>query len=212
MVEKWFWLPDFASDMAIWEDDLEGIAPDADHSFISYEGMVPYMDHLFDMPGIADASVVVGWGLGAFLMLKNAEKRPKGQEWKLLSPYADYCSEQGNWTPENLSFIANQTVTAVDATLNALYEPIENEFGDWQDDWLKKAKSMSPDLMFQGLKYMAHNRIESPISGLDNVLVLYGKLDQAISPAMTLELKELLPGVVFKERPKAGHWPPMLLF
>ena len=71
---------------------------------------------------------------------------------------------------------------------------------------------MSPDLMFQGLKYMAHNRIESPISGLDNVLVLYGKLDQAISPAMTLELKELLPGVVFKERPKAGHWPPMLLF
>jgi hypothetical protein len=71
---------------------------------------------------------------------------------------------------------------------------------------------MSPELMFQGLEYMARNRIETPIAGLDNVQVLYGKLDQAISPAMTLELRDMLPGVEFKERPKAGHWPPMLLF
>ncbi len=212
MVEKWFWLPDFASDMGIWEDDLVGIAPDADHSFVSYESMVPYMDHLFDMPGIADASVVVGWGLGSFLMLKNVKNRPKGQDWKLLSPYADFCSEQGDWTPENLSFIAHQTLTAVDATLNALFEPIENEFGDWQEDWLKKAKKMKPELMCQGLEYMARNRIEHEIPSLKGVQVLFGRLDQAISPALTLELKDLLPGVEFKERPKAGHWPPMLLF
>jgi hypothetical protein len=36
-------------------------------------------------------------------------------------------------------------------------------------------------------------------------------MDQAIPPAQTLKLKEFLPGAEFKERPKAGHWPPMLL-
>jgi hypothetical protein len=37
-------------------------------------------------------------------------------------------------------------------------------------------------------------------------------LDKAILPAMTLALKDFLPQAEFKERPKAGHWPPMLLF
>ena len=40
MNEKWIWLPDFASDMGIWEDDLMGVAPDADHQFVTYEKMV----------------------------------------------------------------------------------------------------------------------------------------------------------------------------
>ena len=129
-----------------------------------------------------------------------------------MSPFADYCSDESEWTTENLSFIAHQTLTAVDATINAFYELIENELGDWQDDWFKKAKSMSPEALRLGLEYMARNRIDSRIDTGKNVQVLYGRMDQAIPPAMTLALKEFLPDAEFKERPKAGHWPPMLLF
>ena len=132
MNEKWTWLPDFASDMGIWEDDLIGIAPDAEHVFVTYENMVSVLDNIYDLPGIAEASTVVGWGFGAFVLLRNAHNRPKNQKWILLSPYADYCSEHSEWNAENLSFIAHQTKTAVDATLNAFYELIENEFGEWQ--------------------------------------------------------------------------------
>jgi pimeloyl-ACP methyl ester carboxylesterase len=212
MNEKWTWLPDFASDMGIWEDDLIGIAPDAEHLFVSYETMVSFLDNLYDMPGLAEASTVVGWGFGAFVLLKNADKRPKNQKWILLAPYADYCSEHSEWNTENLAFIAHQTLTAVDATLNAFYELIENEFGEWQDDWMKTARNMSPESMLKGLLYIAKNRIEEPVSITGETQVLYGRMDGAVSPAMTLELKAFMPGVEFRERPKAGHWPPMLLF
>ena len=212
MKEKWIWLPDFASDMALWEDDLVGISPDADHLFVSYEKMVSFLENFYDMPGLAEASTVVGWGFGAFVLLKNADKRPKNQKWILLAPYADYCSEYSEWNNENLSFIAHQTMTAVDATLNAFYELIENEFGEWQDDWMKEAKKMDPESMYKGLLYIAKNRIEEPLPVTGETQVLYGRMDTAVPPAMTLELKEFLLGVEFKERPKAGHWPPLLLF
>ncbi len=212
MNEKWTWLPDFASDMGIWEDDLIGIAPDAEHLFVSYETMVSFLDNLYDMPGLAEASTVVGWGFGAFVLLKNADKRPKNQKWILLAPYADYCSEHSEWNTENLAFIAHQTLTAVDATLNAFYELIENEFGEWQDDWMKTARNMSPESMLKGLLYIAKNRIEEPVPITGETQVLYGRMDGAVPPAMTLELKAFMPGVEFRERPKAGHWPPMLLF
>ena len=212
MKEKWIWLPDFASDMGLWEDDLVGISPDADHLFVSYEKMVSFLENFYDMPGLAEASTVVGWGFGAFVLLKNADKRPKNQKWILLAPYADYCSEHSEWNTENLAFIAHQTLTAVDATLNAFYELIENEFGEWQDDWMKTAKTMSPESMLKGLLYIAKTRIDAPVPITGETQVLYGRMDGAVPPAMTLELKEFLPGVEFKERPKAGHWPPMLLF
>ncbi|WP_405339809.1 alpha/beta fold hydrolase [Fibrobacter sp.] len=212
MKEKWIWLPDFASDMGLWEDDLVGISPDADHLFVSYEKMVSFLENFYDMPGLAEASTVVGWGFGAFVLLKNADKRPKNQKWILLAPYADYCSEHSEWNTENLAFIAHQTLTAVDATLNAFYELIENEFGEWQDDWMKTAKTMSPESMLKGLLYIAKTCIDAPVPITGETQVLYGRMDGAVPPAMTLELKEFLPGVEFKERPKAGHWPPMLLF
>ena len=212
MKEKWIWLPDFASDMGLWEDDLVGISPDADHLFVSYEKMVSFLENFYDMPGLAEASTVVGWGFGAFVLLKNADKRPNNQKWILLAPYADYCSEHSEWNTENLAFIAHQTLTAVDATLNAFYELIENEFGEWQDDWMKTAKTMSPESMLKGLLYIAKTRIDAPVPITGETQVLYGRMDGAVPPAMTLELKEFLPGVEFKERPKAGHWPPMLLF
>ena len=211
MNEKWTWLPDFASDMGIWEDDLIGIAPDAEHLFVSYETMVSFLDNLYDMPGLAEASTVVGWGFGAFVLLKNADKRPKNQKWILLAPYADYCSEHSEWNTENLAFIAHQTLTAVDATLNAFYELIENEFGEWQDDWMESAKKMSAEKLAKGISYLADNRIAEPLADCENVEVIYGRMDRAVPPAQTLKLKDLLPGAEFKERPKAGHWPPQLL-
>ena len=88
----------------------------------------------------------------------------------------------------------------------------EDELGEWQDDWLKKAKSMDPASLRLGLDYMAKNRIDSPVKTDGDIRVLFGRLDKAILPAMTLALKDFLPQAEFKERPKAGHWPPMLLF
>jgi pimeloyl-ACP methyl ester carboxylesterase len=212
MNENWLWLPDFASDLGLWEDDLVGVAPAADHVFVPYEKLAVSLDKLYNLEGMSDASTVVGWGLGAFTMLMNAKDRPKGQKWILLAPFADYCSDESEWTTENLSFIAHQTLTAVDATINAFYELLEDELGEWQDDWLKKAKSVEPDLLRVGLEYMAKNRIESPVDTKGDVQVLFGRMDRAVLPSMTLALKEFLPQAEFKERPKAGHWPPMLLF
>lgn len=210
MDEKWYWLPDWASDMALWEDDLINACPEADHTFVPYEKMTSYLDKIFDLPGLAEASTIVGWGMGAFVLLNNADKRPKGQKWILLSPFADFCDEDGSWTEQNLQFIAHQTLTTVDPSLNAFMEQYEEEFGEWQEEWFKCAKKMSPKSLSDGLYYLAKNRIETEIE-CNDVKVIFGRMDQAIKPAMTLVLKDFLTGAEFKERPKAGHWPPMLL-
>ena len=77
---------------------------------------------------------------------------------------------------------------------------------------MKTARNMSPESMLKGLLYIAKNRIEEPVPITGETQVLYGRMDGAVPPAMTLELKAFMPGVEFRERPKAGHWPPMLLF
>jgi pimeloyl-ACP methyl ester carboxylesterase len=53
--------------------------------------------------------------------------------------------------------------------------------------------------------------VESEVPQSEDIQVLYGRLDTAVSPEWTLKLKAFLPKAEFKERPKAGHWPPMLL-
>ncbi len=214
MSEKWLWLPDWASDLSLWEDDLIDVFPDGDHQFVSYEQMTSSLDDINKIKGFAEASHVVAWGMGAFVLLKNAAKRPRNQAWTLLSPFTDFCSEENNWNSQNLMFIANQTKTSVDPFLNAFTEFFEDEFGDWVDEWKSSAKRMSPKALGEGLSYLAQNRIDQVIctDGFAETKVLYGRMDQAVKPSMTQKLKEFLPGVEFKERPKAGHWPPMLLF
>ena len=162
---------------------------------------------------MSKATHVVGWGLGAFALLWSADKRPKGQKWILLSPFADLGSEDSNWTSQNLLFMARQAASTVEPVVNAFGELIQDEFGDWQEDWLDTAKKMPPKSISEGLFFLAQHRIENvlPVDAND-VQVLYGRLDTAVPPSVTLELKDFLPGVPFKERPKAGHWPPMLLF
>jgi hypothetical protein len=59
--------------------------------------------------------------------------------------------------------------------------------------------------------YLASHKVESVIPNSENIQVLYGRLDATVQPEWTLKLKEFLPNAEFKERPKAGHWPPMLL-
>lgn len=210
MQENWFWLPDWASDLSLWEDDLVAACPEADHTFVPFEKMVAHLDNIYAYPQIAKASTVVGWGMGAFVLLNNAANRPQGQKWLLLSPFADFCDDNGSWTEQNLQFIAHQTLSTVDPSLNAFMEQYEEEFGEWQEDWFKCAKKMSPQALSEGLAYLAKNRIEKVIDAND-IKVVYGRMDQAIKPEMTLALKAFLPSAEFKERPKAGHWPPMLL-
>ncbi|WP_298767775.1 alpha/beta fold hydrolase [uncultured Fibrobacter sp.] len=213
MAEKWIWFPDFVSDLSLWEDDLVSVSPAANHSFVPYAEMASCLDNLYKINGLSKATHVVGWGLGAFALLHAASHHPQGQKWILLAPFADFGSEESNWTSQNLHFMAKQAHTSLSVVLNAFEELVQEEFGDWQEDWMAAAAKMPPDAIGAGLNFLADNRIESeiPIDPSD-IQVLYGRLDQAVPPAMTLELKEFLPGVEFRERPKAGHWPPMLLF
>ena len=44
MTENWIWLPDFASDLSMWEDDLVGVSPAADHSFVQYTEMAEHLE------------------------------------------------------------------------------------------------------------------------------------------------------------------------
>ena len=214
MLEKWFWLPDWASDLSLWEDDLIDVSPDGEHSFVAYEEMISHVSSLYDIKGLSEATHVVGWGLGSLALMKNASNRPKNQNWILLSPFTNFCSDENNWNQQNMLFIANQTKTSVDPFLNAFMELFDDEFGDWVDEWKFAAKKMSPEALGEGLAYLAQNRIESeiPFDGSAETKILYGKMDQAVKPSMTIGLKDFLPYAQFKERPKAGHWPPMLLF
>lgn len=211
MSEKWIWLPDWASDLTLWEDDLTDVDSSAHHVFIPYEKMVKNLDGLYKIAGMPAASTVVGWGMGAFVMLMNAANRPADQKWILLAPFADFCDDAGDWTEQNLTFMARQIRTTIEPALNSFQEQFEGEFGEWQDDWRRAASKMDPELLAEGINYLAHNSLAKPLENCANIQVVYGRMDQAIPPAQTLKLKEFLPGAEFKERPKAGHWPPMLL-
>ena len=141
MKEVWFWLPDWAGNMAIWEDDLVNVAPQADHTFVPYESMVAALDDVSRIPGIDKATTVVGWGLGALALMKSSASLKKS-DWILLSPFADFCDDSGEWTQQNLRFMAKQCLTNPEPSLNTFAEVFENEFGDWQDDWMAAAKKV----------------------------------------------------------------------
>lgn len=211
MSEKWIWLPDWASDLTLWEDDLTEVDSSAHHVFVPYEKMVKSLDSLYKINGMSSSSTVVGWGMGAFALLMNAANRPEGQKWILLSPFADFCDDFGDWTEQNLTFMARQIRTTVEPALKSFEEQFNEEFGEWQDDWRRAASKMDPELLAEGITYLAQNKLSKPLENSDDIQVLYGRMDQAIPPAQTLKLKELLPKASFRERPKAGHWPPMLL-
>ena len=211
MSEKWIWLPDWASDLTLWEDDLTEVDSSAHHVFIPYEKMVKSLDSLYKINGMSSSSTVVGWGMGAFALLMNAANRPEGQKWILLSPFADFCDDSGDWTEQNLTFMARQIRTTVEPALKSFEEQFNEEFGEWQDDWRRAASKMDPELLAEGITYLAQNKLSKPLENSDDIQVLYGRMDQAIPPAQTLKLKEFLPKASFRERPKAGHWPPMLL-
>ena len=211
MSEKWIWLPDWASDLTLWEDDLTEVDSSAHHVFVPYEKMVKSLDSLYKINGMSSSSTVVGWGMGAFALLMNAANRPEGQKWILLSPFADFCDDSGDWTEQNLTFMARQIRTTVEPALKSFEEQFNEEFGEWQDDWRRAASKMDPELLAEGITYLAQNKLSKPLENSDDIQVLYGRMDQAIPPAQTLKLKEFLPKASFRERPKSGHWPPMLL-
>ncbi len=212
MSEKWIWLPDWASNLGIWEDDLIDVAPSASHIYVQYDQMADFLENPMDIPEMKKASTVVAWGLGALsLMCSASQNRKKGQKWILLSPYADFCDEIGNWTVPNLHFMAHQLSTTTEPALKAFMELFEEDFGDWQDDWFENAKKYSAESLAKGLMFLSEHRVESVIPNSEDIQVLYGRLDTMVTPEWTLKLKDFLPKAEFKERPKAGHWPPMLL-
>lgn len=211
MEEVWFWLPDWASDMSLWEDDLLNVAPSADHTFISFEKLSVALDDIYQIPGLSKATTVVGWGLGALAMLRSAASRVDGQKWILLSPYADFCDESGEWTKQNVKFMARQCLSNPEPSLNTYAESFENECGDWQDDWMSAAKKIDRDKLSRGLNFLADCVLTEPLADSSNIQVLYGRQDVCVPPVQTLKLKTFLPNATFKERPKAGHWPPLLL-
>ena len=177
MNEKWIWLPDWASDLTLWEDDLTDVDSSAHHVFIPYEKMVKNLDCLYKIAGMPAASTVVGWGMGAFVMLMNAANRPADQKWILLAPFADFCDDAGDWTEQNLTFMARQIRTTIEPALNSFQEQFEGEFGEWQDDWRRAASKMDPELLAEGINYLAHNSLAKPLENSANIQVLYGRME-----------------------------------
>ena len=163
MSEKWIWLPDWASDLTLWEDDLTEVDSSAHHVFVPYEKMVKSLDSLYKINGMSSSSTVVGWGMGAFALLMNAANRPEGQKWILLSPFADFCDDSGDWTEQNLTFMARQIRTTVEPALKSFEEQFNEEFGEWQDDWRRAASKMDPELLAEGITYLAQNKLSKPL-------------------------------------------------
>ena len=91
MSEKWIWLPDWASNLGIWEDDLMDVAPSANHNYVQYSQLAEYLEKPEEIPEFKKASTVVAWGLGALSLMCSTAGPQKGQKWILLSPYADFA-------------------------------------------------------------------------------------------------------------------------
>ncbi len=212
MKEKWIWLPDWASDLSLWEDDLTDACASASHTFVPYEKMSQSLEDVYEIDGLSKADTVVGWGMACLLLMLGASKRPKGQNWIFLSPYADFCDDDGPWNSENLLFKSREIFQTPDVVLDAFKEQFGEEYSEWPDEWADAARKMNAASLSEGLKFLASHRIECPIASGEGIQVLYGRMDQDVTPSMTLKLRELLPGATFKERPKSGHWPPMMLF
>lgn len=210
MEEKWIWLPDWASNLALWEDELSEVAS-ADHTFVPYEEMAKCLDDAYKISGLAKADTVVAWGMGALVLMLSVKNKPAKQKWILLSPFADFCDESSPWDEHNLQFMAKQMSQTVEPGLNSFAEQLAEEFEDWQDDWLSAAKKMSVKSLVDGLHFLASQQLTEAIENSGNIQVVYGRFDKAVLPEQTLKLKALLPKAIFKERPKAGHWPPLLL-
>ena len=205
MNERWIWLPDWASNLGVWEDDLVDVAPAASHNYVTYGQMADFLEHPMDLPEFKKASTVVAWGLGALSLMCSVAGPQKGQKWILLSPYADFCDEIGHWTVPNLHFMAHQLETTTEPALKAFMEIFEEDFGDWQGDWFNDAKKYKADALAKGLMYLASHRVTSVVPNSERIKVLYGRLDTTVEPKLTLKLKDFLPQAEFKERPKAGH-------
>ena len=107
--------------------------------------------------------------------------------------------------------MAHQLETTTEPALKAFMELFEDDFGDWQDDWLAEAKKYKAEALAKGLMYLAEHHVDAVVPNSENIQVIYGRLDATVQPEWTLKLKDFLPKAEFKERPKAGHWPPMLL-
>jgi len=212
MSKKWIWLPDWASDLSLWEDDLTDADASASHVFVPYEEMALHLDDAYAIDGLSKAETVVGWGLGALILMLAESSRPKGQKWILLSPFADFCDIDGPWNSENLLFKAREMTGSKKVALNAFKEQFGEEYSDWPDEWIEAAEKMDPERLATGLRFLAQHKLERPVANSADTQVLYGRMDQDVTPAMTLRLKEFLPEASFKERPKSGHWPPMMLF
>ena len=212
MSKKWMWLPDWASDLSLWEDDLTDADASASHLFVPYEKMAAHLDNVYGIDGLSKADTVVGWGLGALLLMLGESKRPKAQNWILLSPFADFCDPDGPWNSENLLFKAREMSGSRNVALNAFKEQFGEEYSDWPDEWMEAAMQMNAEPLANGLRFLTQNRVKAPLKNSDGIQVLYGRMDQDVIPAMTLKLKDFLPNATFKERPKSGHWPPMMLF
>ena len=191
MNEKWIWLPDWASNLGVWEDDLVDVAPTASHVYVPYGQMADFLEHPMDLPDFKKASTVVAWGLGALSLMCSAAGPQKGQKWILLSPYADFCDEIGHWTVPNLHFMAHQLSTTTEPALKAFMELFEEDFGDWQDDWFRDAKKYKADSLAKGLMYLASHQVTSVVPNSSDIQVLYGRLDNTVEPKLTLKLNTL---------------------
>ena len=85
MSEKWIWLPDWASNLGIWEDDLMDVAPSVSHFYVPYSQMADFLEKPEEIPEFKKSSTVVAWGLGALsLMCSSADGPKNGQKWILL--------------------------------------------------------------------------------------------------------------------------------
>ena len=152
--------------------------------------MAPHLDDVYAIDGVSKANTVVGWGLGAFILLLSASKRPANQKWILLSPFANFCDEEGPWNSENLLFKAREMHSSLDVGLKAFKEQFDDEFSDWPEEWLDAARKMDATLLADGLKFLAAQRIENVVENSEDIQVLFGRMDQDVTPAMTLRLPQ----------------------
>ena len=171
MSKKWIWLPDWASDLSLWEDDLTDADASADHVFVPYETMAANLGDVYAIDGMSKAETVVGWGLGAFLLMISAAKRPKAQKWILLSPFADFCDSDGPWNSENILFKAREMHDSKEVALNAFKDQFGEEFSDWPDEWIDAARKMDPARLADGLRFLAQNRINRVVENSEKKLL-----------------------------------------
>jgi pimeloyl-ACP methyl ester carboxylesterase len=197
------WISGWASDISIWEDEIYNHFPNFSHRFVDYFDFLPSPDDFWDKnPRVGEAGLVVGWSMGSLALLRNLNKKPKGQRWILICPIADFCAD-GCWQQSAVRATKQGILENTEQTLISFSNLMgENISKEEREKWVENAMRYSPKQLAAGLNYLMQSSCNP--KNFNNLELIFGERDKVVPLAQ----RELFEGVNVRVCEGLGHWLP----